>query len=280
MHNTITVGTKKIGKGEEIFTIAEVGINHNGDPKIAKQLIDKAAWAGASAVKLQTYLTEKRVAKDSPFFGILKQCELSFDVQKELITYAESKGILVFSTPFDEESVDFLASVNTPCLKIASFDVVNTKLLRAVAAKKLPVIMSRGMATQKELDIAVDIFKKANVPLALLHCISAYPVPSHKDLHLSTIRAIEERYGCPTGFSDHTTGIEAPTFAIAAGAVLIEKHFTLSKKAEGPDHALSTEPEEMKTMIESMRRVQEMMGTVLDGAEAVEEGAKQFRRPS
>lgn len=276
----LKIADRLIGDQQDVFVIAEIGINHNGDPETARTLIERAHWAGATAVKLQTYITEKRVPKDSPFFGILKQCELSFDRQRELFAYAKELGVLAFSTPFDDESVDFLGEMDVPCYKVASFDIVNKKLLRAIVDKKRPAIISRGMADKQEIDTAVALFRDAGVPFALLHCISAYPVPSDSDLHLRTIAALRERYDCPVGFSDHTIGIDAPAFAVAAGATLIEKHFTLSKKTEGPDHAMSTEPEDMKKMIELIRRAKDMLGEAVWTSTKAEEGAKQFRRAS
>lgn len=279
MKDVIQINNRRIGKGQKLFVIAEIGINHNGNLNTAKQLIDQAQWAGADAVKLQTYITEKRVPKNSPIFGILKQCELTFPQQEKLVNYANKKGITIFSTPFDEESVDFLASVNIPGYKIASFDIVNKKLLLKVAMKGKPVIISRGMANQQEIDTAAGIMNKFSVEMAFLHCISAYPVTPGA-LHLETINALKARYGCPVGFSDHTLGIDAAKYAVAAGANIVEKHFTLSRKSKGPDHALSTEPKEMKKMIENMVEVSEMLGDAAWGPVPEEKGILQYRRES
>jgi len=276
----IQINSKNIGQGQKVFIVAELGINHNGDFDTAIKLIDEAKAAGADAVKLQTYITEKRTAKDSPIFNILKQCELSFSRQKELFRYARSKGIEIFSTPFDEESVNFLAAVDTCCYKIASFDVVNKKLLSKVARQAKPVIMSRGMANQEELDAAVAIIKKHGLSIVLLHCVSAYPVLSHEFLNLATIRALRERYRCPVGFSDHTLSIEAVQYAVAAGASVIEKHFTLSRKDKGPDHALSIEPDQMKAMVEGVRKVSCMLGEAACSAIPAEKEILQYRRMS
>src|SRR3990167_6902347 len=150
-----SIDNRKIGEAEKTYVIAEIGINHKGDPELAKEMITQAQAAGADAVKIQTYLTEKRVAKDSPIFSILKACELSFDQQKTLFYFAREKGITLFSTPFDDESIDFLDSVNNPCYKVASFDLVNKKLLLNVLSVKKPVILSRGMASRQEMDEAV-----------------------------------------------------------------------------------------------------------------------------
>ncbi len=277
---TIKINQSTIGAGHDVFVIAEVGINHNGDAKTAKQLIDEAHKAGVSAVKLQTYITEKRVPKGSPIFDILKKCELSFEVQRDLFAYGRGKGVEVFSTPFDAESVDFLASQNVGCYKIASFDLVNTQLLRKVAQTAKPVLMSRGMANQKEIDTAVAILKEHGAPVALLHCVSAYPVPDLKSLNLRTIQALAERYKCPVGYSDHTLGIEAVAYAVAAGACIIEKHFTLSRKSEGPDHGLSTEPAEMKAMVEEIKKVKTMLGEAVWQSVPAEKDILQYRRIS
>jgi sialic acid synthase SpsE len=278
--DTLQLGRHRVGDGQPVYVIAEVGINHDGDFATAVKLLEQAAWAGASAVKLQTYITEKRVPKGSPIFDILKKCELSFTQQKELFQRGADAGVDVFSTPFDDESVDFLVEVGAPCFKIASFDIVNRKLLQKVAAQKRPVVVSRGMADQQEIDTAVAVLREHGAPFALLHCVSAYPVASHTDLNLSTMGALKARYGCPVGFSDHTLGIEAPTLAVAAGAELVEKHFTLSKTAPGPDHGMSTEPAELKQMVDAFRRVREMMGRPVWSSIEAEKGILQYRRPS
>ena len=276
MKDSIQIGNQKVGHKSPIFIIAEIGINHNGDMKNAFELIDKAKWSGASAVKFQTYITEKRVSQDSPIFDILKGCELSFEQQKELFEYANSKDIIAFSTPFDSESVEFLAEINSPCYKVASFDLVNTPLLRDIAKQKRPVIISRGMANMEEIDIAMNILK--NIPTVLLHCVSAYPVPNHSSLNLSTIAALKERYHSLIGYSDHTLDIEASQFAVACGAKVIEKHFTLSQSMEGPDHLISSEPKQLKKLIERCKIVHEMMGSPAWDSIEAEKDILQYRR--
>mgnify|MGYP006086410223 CR=1 FL=1 len=276
MKDTMQIGNQEIGQQSPIFIIAEVGINHNGDMNTAFELINKAKWAGASAVKFQTYITEKRVSNDSPIFNILKECELSFDQQKELFEYANSNDIMAFSTPFDSESVAFLAEINAPCYKVASFDLVNTSLLRDIAQQKKPVIMSRGMASMDEIDIAMNILK--DIPTILLHCVSAYPIPNHKSLNLSTIAALKERYHSIIGYSDHTLDIEAAQFAVACGAKVIEKHFTLSQSMNGPDHLISSEPKQLKMLIERCKIVDEMMGNPAWESIDAEKDILQYRR--
>lgn len=276
MNDNIQIGNQYVGKDSPVFVIAEVGINHNGDMETAFKLIDEAKWAGASAVKLQTYITEKRVPSDSPIFNILKKCELSFDQQKELFDYANKNEILAFSTPFDIESIEFLNEVDTPCFKVASFDLVNLTLLNEIAHRNKPVIISRGMASMKEIDIAMDVLK--NVPTVLLHCVSAYPVPDHFSLNLSTIPALRERYNSIIGYSDHTLDIEAAQFSVACGARVIEKHFTLSQSMEGPDHLISSEPSQLKNLIERCNFVDEMMGIPAWKSIEAEKDILQYRR--
>ncbi len=255
----ITAGKRPIGEGEPVFVIAEAGINHNGDPELAEELIREAKTSGADAIKFQTYITEKRVPKDSPIFGILKQCELSFKQQEELFRKADSAGILFFSTPFDEESADFLSEIGVPLIKIASFDIVNLKLLRHVSKKKIPMIVSRGMANEAEVDRAVDIFEENEVPYAILHCISSYP-NKEENANLRVIQTLKEKYTCPIGYSDHTLGIRTPVLAVASGATVIEKHFTLDQAMPGPDHTISCDPSLMSEMIQQIRETEKILG--------------------
>lgn len=278
MSRIINIGDREIGKNKKVFITAEIGINHNGDIEIAKKLIKAAKDAGTDAVKLQSYITEKRVEKDSPIFGILKKCELSFRQQRELFEYANSQNIIIYSTPFDDESIDFLESINCVCYKIASFDVTNLKIIYKVSKTKKPVIISRGMANRKEIDSAVNIIKKNMAKFAILHCISAYPVKFLKDLNLRTIRVLSEIYKCPCGFSDHTIGIEATKYAVSSGAELIEKHFTLSKNMDGPDHSISAEPQEMKKMVSEIREIESMLGEEVWKPIEVEKNILQYRR--
>lgn len=275
---SLSLGRHKVGAGASCFVIAEIGINHGGDISVARRLIDEAAAAGASAVKFQTYLTEKRVAKDNPVYGILKKCELSFEAQRELHDYAEKKvGVTFFSTPFDAESVDFLESIGIAFYKIASFDAVNLSLLRRVAQTGKPVIMSTGMANHSELDEALKVF--SGVPVVLLHCVSSYPTPPEA-ADIGTIRTLRERYPHIVGYSDHTIGIEVPALAIAAGAEVIEKHFTLDSTQPGPDHSLSADPKTFRRMVEKIHEVERIRGGGQLRRREVEAGAVVYRRPT
>ena len=255
----INIGTTSIGIQEPVFVIAEAGINHNGNLEIAKRLIQQACKNGANAIKFQTYITEKRVKKESPIFEMLKQCELSHDQQKELFSIAKEEGILFFSTAFDEESVDFLVSVGVPLMKVASFDITNLRLLRKIAGTSIPAIISCGMANEQEVDRAITFFRDTSTPLILLHCISSYPT-NEEDANLNVISSIRAKYGFITGYSDHTFGIRVPVLAVAAGAAVIEKHFTLDRNMEGPDHSLSCDPNEMAEMVKQIRHTKKIMG--------------------
>jgi len=280
MSEIVTIGEKTIGMGLPTYVIAELGINHNGDFDTAVKLIDQAAASGADAVKLQTYITEKRVKKDSPIFPILKQCELNFEQQKRLFDHARKINIDIFSTPFDKESVDFLASVNCQAYKVASFDLVNKTLLSEIALRSKPVIMSRGMADKKEIDEALFILNSKCVPVVLLHCVSVYPVSDMKSLNLSTINYLNKIYNCPVGYSDHTLGIEISKYAVCAGACVIEKHFTLSRLSKGPDHGMSTEPQELRNMVDSIREIEKIIGKPTLSPVPEEKDILQYRRPS
>ncbi len=280
MGKVLNIGDRTVGQGSPVFVIAELGINHNGDLVTAEQMVREAVASGADAVKLQTYITEKRVPRDSPIFDLLKGCELTFDEQSELFRLGAELGVTVFSTPFDDESLEFLKGVGCPALKVASFDVVNEKLLDGIAATELPVILSRGMSTGKELDRAIGILGEHGSPYAILHCVSAYPVNDMGSLNLSTISYLASRYGCPVGFSDHTLGVEAPVVAVSAGADIIEKHFTLNTAQDGPDHAISADPSTLAEMVRGIRRMEEFLGSVVDGPVAAESDILQYRRPS
>ena len=272
-----------IGDGKPVFIIAEVGINHDGDIKKAIKLIRKAKDSGANAVKLQTYITEKRVPKDHKVFNILKQCELSHDDQKELFQFGKDIDITIFSTPFDEESVDFLQEINNPVYKIASFDSVNTKLLNKVSSTNMPVIMSTGMTSLDELGAAWKALggkdDGTGCDLALLHCVSSYPLED-KRANLSIIHYLHSVHDGPVGYSDHTIGTEIPIYGVAAGASIIEKHFTLDSASEGPDHAMSADPQTLKDLVQKVRWIEEVLGKKDMRIRYVEEGSTAYRRSS
>lgn len=280
---SIKVGDVEIGAGKPCHVIAEVGINHDGDMEKAVKLIREAKNSGADSVKLQTYSTEQRVPKDHPVFGILKQCELSHAEQKELFELGRELGIMVFSTPFDDESVEFLDSLDTPMYKIASFDSVNTQLLRKVGAKKKPVIMSTGMTNMEELGAAWKALggedDGTGCDLLLMHCVSSYPLEDTR-ANISMVAHLNSIHGGPVGYSDHTIGTRIPLLAVAAGATIIEKHFTLDTGSEGPDHAMSADPKILAELVQGVRWVEEVLGPREMKIRDAELDAVSYRRPS
>jgi len=276
MKDVITIGHRKVGKGQPVFIVAEVGLNHGGDVETAKQMIEVAADCGADAVKFQTYVTEKRVSKKSPVYEVLKKCELKEEDFKELFRTAKHNKLLFFSTPFDKESVDFLTVLPVPAFKIASFYLVNLGLLEHVAAKGLPVIASRGMANVGEISKAVKIFEKHKIDYALLHCVSAYPAKD-EDANLGAINSLKNRFKCVVGYSDHTLGVKVPVYAVAAGASIVEKHFTLNKNQEGPDHKLSADPSDLKAMVSEIRALEKILGSGEIRLLDAEKGTLQYR---
>lgn len=278
----MSIESKKLGDYgfdtcNRVYVVAEIGINHGGDLDTAKKLIDSAARTGADAVKFQTYITEKRVTKDSPIFNILKNCELPFDAFRELKDHAYKNHMDFFSTPFDEESVDYLESINCDIYKIASFDVVNHVLLSRVASTEKPVIMSVGMSDLIEIERAYRILKSRTDKIALLHCISAYPT-SEKDANLAAIYTLKEKFDCVIGQSDHTTDIVVPLYAVAAGAQIIEKHYMINNNMKCVDAPVSITEQQMEKMIKEIRRLENILGDGGFGVRDAEKSCEVFRR--
>lgn len=270
----IKVGHKYIGEGAPVFFIAEIGNNHNGDYYLAKRTIEKAAQAGADAVKLQKRsitdvfakeLLERPQTKDQVFgktYGEYRQhLELGEEEYHKLKEYAESLGLIFFATPFDTRSADFLEKIGCELYKIASFDVTNLPLLEHVAKKGKPMILSAGMSTWAEVDEAVETVLAHNPNLIIKHCISVYPTPDDQ-LNLASLEFLRKRYyPLPIGYSGHEKDILPSLAAIAMGAKTIERHFTLDKSLPGPDHGtVSIEPDEFKTLVDGARRLEKAMG--------------------
>jgi len=253
--------------------IAEAGVNHNGSMDTAKQLIDVAAEAGADYVKFQTFKAEKLVSKsaekaeyqkinigdgDNTQFGMLKKLELSEANHHELIDYCRKKNIQFLSTPFDEESADFLYSLETPLYKIPSGEITNKPFIQHLARKGKPIILSTGMATIDEISNAIAVIEACSLNkenITVLHCNTEYPTPM-KDVNLRAMLHIKNTLNVAVGYSDHTLGIEVPIAAVALGATVIEKHFTLNRTLPGPDHAASLEPDELKAMVCAIRNIE------------------------
>lgn len=269
---------------QNTFIIAEAGVNHNGDMDTALRLVDVAADAGADAVKFQTFSAEKltrRGAEKAEYqknatgggdqFDMLKTLEMSDEMHNRVVARCQERGIEFMSTAFDEDSFDFLVSLGIKRVKVPSGEITNHSFLRHMARSGLPMIVSTGMATLEEVRAAADVVRAAmpasidgNTGLIILHCTSNYPA-SPKDVNLSAMRTMADALGVTVGYSDHTLGITISIAAVAMGAEVIEKHFTLDKGLSGPDHAASLDPTELKAMIEAIRVVEAGMG---DGVKA------------
>ncbi len=273
------VDGREIGEAVRTFIIAEAGINHEGDAGVAERMIVEAAATGADAIKFQTYRAERRVDRNSPIFGVLRRCELSGSVHRRLAKIARDEGIIFFSTPFDHEAVDLLESLQVSLFKIASFDLVNLALIARVVEARKPVLLSRGMADCREIDAALDLVASAGVPAALLHCVSSYPTPT-SEANLRAIHRLRERYAVPIGYSDHTLGLDVAVASIAAGAVILEKHFTLDRERPGADHALSLDPPLLAALVTEVREMEAILGTGEIGCRAVEREILRYRRIS
>ena len=258
----------------KVFVIAEAGVNHNGSIEVAKELVDVAARAGADAVKFQTFKAENLVCKNAEKanyqmettdtsesqFEMLKKLELTFDMHQQLITYCKQKNIMFLSTPFDIDSLYFLVDLGVEIIKIPSGEITNYPLLREVGKTGKEVIISSGMSTLDEVREALDILKEfGSKRITVLHCNTEYPTP-YEDVNLNAMVTMREKLNINVGYSDHTSGIEIPIAATALGASVIEKHFTLDKSMEGPDHKASLEPMELEKMIASIRIVEKAMG--------------------
>lgn len=267
-----------LNTNNKTYIVAEIGINHGGSVDLAKQLIESASRAGVDAVKFQTYLTEKRApAGNKVIFDILKKCELNFEVFSQLKEYSRRCGVEFFSTPFDEESLDYLESINCALYKVASFDTVNHKLLAHLAKTAKPVIMSVGMSNLEEIQEAYDILHKGIDKIILLHCVSAYPT-QEKDANLAAIGTLKENFDCVIGQSDHTSGIEVPLYAVAAGAQAIEKHFKIDDAMDCVDVLVSITETQMAQMVKQIRRLEKILGSPQLAIRKTEKDTLQFRR--
>lgn len=263
---------------DKVLIIAEAGVNHNGSLEIAKRLVDEASSAGVDIIKFQTFKAEKLVSKaakqaeyqkknigkgEETQYAMLKKLELSNEQHEELIAYCKSKNIRFFSTAFDMDSIDYLHSLNLGLWKIPSGEITNYPYLKKIASYKESVILSTGMCELTDIENAINVLVGNGVSknmITVLHCNTEYPTPM-KDVNLKAMLEIKKKFGVKVGYSDHTEGIEVPIAAVALGATVIEKHFTLKKNMEGPDHKASLEPSELKAMVKSIRNVEQALGT-------------------
>lgn len=279
---------------ERVFVIAEAGVNHNGDLDLARRLVDIAVEAGADAVKFQSFRAESLASRSAPKadyqiaatggtesqFEMLKRLELSDESHRILNAYCAAQGILFLSTPFDEERADFLADLGIVAFKIPSGEVTNLPFLAHVATKGRPILLSTGMSELAEVGSAIDTIRKAGGnDLALLHCLTSYPADPC-EANLRAMRTLADRFSVPVGFSDHTLGTEVAFAAVALGARIIEKHFTLDRALDGPDHAASLEPSELKALIRGVRIVHSALGDGVKTPAASEARLRNIMRKS
>ncbi len=265
---------RTVGTGEPVFVIAEAGVNHNGDVALARRLVDAAAECGADAVKFQTFNVDALLTREAPKAGyqvettgegesqrdMLARLELGADRLGELRDRAAKHGLVFFSAPFDEASADVLEALDVALFKVPSGEITNLPLLRHVAAKRRPIILSTGMASLDEVGEALAAIRAAgDPPVAVLHCLSAYPAPAG-EVNLRAMDSLAARFDCPVGFSDHTLGIEVAVAAVARGATIIEKHLTLDTSLPGPDHRASLDPAEFRAMVKAIRVVESALG--------------------
>jgi len=270
----VKIANRLIGEGEPCFIIAEAGVNHNGDINLAKKLIHVAKDAGADAVKFQSFKAENVVTKKAPKakyqeqttgfaesqYEMIKKLELSAGSFEELVLHTRKDGIIFLSTPFDNESVDLLDGLGVRAFKIASGEITNFPLIRYIAKKGKPVILSTGMSTLGEINEALQVIQSEGIKdIVLLHCVTAYPAKV-EDVNLNAMETLRCEFKLPVGLSDHTIGITMPIAAVALSACVIEKHFTLDKNLPGPDHRASLEPEELKHMVQAIRDVEKALG--------------------
>ncbi len=272
-----SIGNKTIGEANNVFILAELSANHNQQFDLAIDTIRAIKECGADAVKLQTYTADTlTIESDKDHFKIrqgtiwdgatlyelYKQAYTPWDWQPKLKQFAEELGLICFSSPFDKSAVDFLEKMNVPAYKIASFEIVDLPLIEYAASKRKPMIISTGIATEEEINDAVNACRKAgNNQIALLKCTSEYPAPI-EDANLMTIPALAEKFKTVVGLSDHSMGITVPVAAVAVGARIIEKHFILDRKIGGPDSFFSLEPNEFKKMVDEIRQVELALGQV------------------
>ena len=274
LNQKVTINGKKIGKGEKTYIIAEVGLNHNGSLKLAKELVDEAKRVNCDAVKFQTFKAESRISSkvksvkyaetitglEESLDDMFNRLAMPFEDQKKLFDYAKKVSIEIFSTPFDFESVDFLETLGVSLYKIASMDLVNIPLIKYVARTSKPMIVSTGMSTLGQIEEAVAaIREEGNQNLILLHCNSSYPA-AIGEMNLKVINNLKQSFSVPVGLSDHTFGLFASHTAIVLGANVIERHFTLDRTFEGPDHILSSEPDEMEELVSLANRIPLVLG--------------------
>lgn len=290
----VRIGGRDVGHGCKVLIIAEAGVNHNGDAGLARELVAVAAAAGADAVKFQTFQAERLASPMAPKaryqlettkadesqVEMLRGLQLSPDAYRDLRAECERRGVIFLSTPFDAESGDFLEALGVPAFKLGSGEVTNWPLLHHIGAKRRPVILSTGMANLGEVDDAVRVLREAGASdIVLLHCVSSYPADPD-DTNLLAIPAMARAWGLPVGYSDHTPGTEVAVAAVALGACVIEKHFTVDRNLPGPDHRASLDPAGLEALVSEIRTVERALGDGIKRAVAAERENREIVRRS
>lgn len=272
-NKTINILDKKIDKKSPTFIIAEAGVNHNGDMSIAKRMVDVAVSCGVDAIKFQTFKADKLILRETtkaPYqtkttnanesqYDMLKKLEMSKEQTIDIMEYCQKKGIIFLSTPFEKTSLDELDSLNVPAYKIAATDLTNIQYLRQVAEKGKPIILSAGMCYMEEVEKALEAIYPINKDVILLQCTANYPIKD-TEANIGIVRTFQDNFDILVGYSDHSQGVGASPYAVALGAKVIEKHFTLDKSMEGPDQLASVTPEELKCLVDDIRRVEAYIG--------------------
>jgi len=290
----IKIKDRWIGEKEPVFVVAEAGVNHNGNMNLAKKLIDYAVEAGADAVKFQSFKTESVITKNAPsaqyhiratggretWFELLKRLELKEEEHFELLNYCNEKGIIFFSTPYDEESADFLNKIGIPVFKVASTDLNNIPLLKRITSYAKPIFLSTGMSNLVEVRESVEvILRGGNEQIVLLQCTANYP-PRVEDANLNVIEAFKKEFNLLVGYSDHLTSSQAAIAAIAKGACVYEVHYTLDRNLPGPDQRSSMEPRELKQVIMDIRLTEKVLGSFIKEVTPSEEETRDKLRKS
>lgn len=265
---SIRIGNHLLGHGQPPFVVAEVGINHNGDVNAAKLMVKAAKAAGAHCIKFQTHITAKEMIRTDmtpgeisaePLWDIIRRCELTAAEEREVKRACDEAGILFLSTPFSREAADRLEELGVPAYKIGSGEITNLPLIEHVARKGKPMIVSTGMTEMDEVEETVDLIRSYGVPLILLQCTSTYPT-AYADVKLGAITALRDRFGVPVGLSDHSIGIYTALGAVAKGACVLEKHFTINRRWPGPDQGLSIEPHELRELARGADAIWQALG--------------------
>jgi N,N'-diacetyllegionaminate synthase len=287
------IGGMRIGEGR-CFVIAEAGVNHNGSAELAVRLIEAAVAAGADAVKFQTFKAELEISASAPKatyqqtatdpdesqLEMVRALELSDEEFAKLKTHCDERGIIFLSTPFDHSSVDLLNRLGVPAFKVSSGDITNLPLIRHMGGLGVPAILSTGMAYLEEVEEAAAVLAEARCPaLAILHCVSNYPA-APEDTNLRAMDTLREAFGVPVGLSDHSAGIEIAIGAVARGAAVIEKHFTLDKTLAGPDHKASLDPTELRALVTGIRKIEAALGDGVKAPRASESNTREVARRS